>query len=51
LGRGAGGQILDALATFHAEEIRGRFPEKSYAFDAYIRHRDYKVCARARARA
>ena len=42
-GGAAAWQILDALQAFHAEEIRGRFPEKSYAFDAYIRYRDYKA--------
>ena len=36
-------QIVGALEAFHAEEVRGRFPEKSYVFDAYIRHRDWKA--------
>jgi hypothetical protein len=43
-GRGSW-QITDALEAFHAEEIRGKFPDKSYVFDAYLRSRDWKVRA------
>jgi len=36
-------EIVSTIKEFYRNTIRGRFPLKSFVFDAYIRQRDWKV--------
>ncbi|EKX55043.1 D123 protein [Guillardia theta CCMP2712] len=36
-------QIVSVMREFYLNTIRGRFPLKTFVFDAYIRQRDWKV--------